>query len=247
MRRLACIDLKQGSEAERRANRQLAAPIATAFKNPYCSRLSNVGPATTSPTLTPQESVPSPYPHRQFLTDRRPLCRGQERAVLHFGMSSLHLLNASMAAWPVTSAWLNTSTLDCSHIALHHHILSSSQHHHRSSCSVAERLSTDTIEHIVSTLVHCYALLQLWVGQFLFYRLRYFNSTSTAVPSIIMAIADVLFLPWPSWAKLAFVSDETQHLLSALTTLIGPGRTARCCRFYCGNSQDHEMATIVTT
>jgi hypothetical protein len=65
---------------------------------------------------------------------------------------------------------------------------------------------TISIGGIASRLHHIHVPHQLWVGQSLFFLSGCDDKPSSAsCLKTVMAIADVLFLPWSNWAKLSFV------------------------------------------
>jgi hypothetical protein len=85
------------------------------------------------------------------------------------------------------------------------HILA---HHHCTILIVHRWLSSVNVAHISLSLVILHHRFQLWVGRSLFFPLHYFDSRCPSPSYSVMAIADVLFLPWSSWAQLSFVSHD---------------------------------------
>jgi hypothetical protein len=143
--------------------------------------------------------------------ERRSVQKIEATSTTTVGMSSLHFPFTSMTGNSVPAASPNTSsTLQYGSTVLHHQSRSSLLHHHLLSHSTTFTLSADEIARIISALLFCCVYLQLWVGQSAYNIPHRCGSPANVTFWFIMAIADVLFLPWPSWAKLGFVGLNTR-------------------------------------
>lgn len=160
-------------------------------------------------------SCPPRTLHRRMLTPQHVHvhdCRLEVRA------SSGHLQVSPCRAYPFASMnaflWANRPRLAILMLFRHFSIvnlcclLRQPLRHHQCSIFIANRwLSLANIVHISLTLICLHHTLQLWVGPFLSLSLNGSDSLRSSTSRPVMAIADVLFLPWSSWARLSFVRD----------------------------------------
>jgi hypothetical protein len=104
-----------------------------------------------------------------------------------------------------------------------------------------------SISGIASRLHHFHVPHQLWVGQSLSFPSGCDDrQSSSSCPHTVMAIADVLFLPWSNWARLSFVRDIPSFQVKVNGSLMsysraGTRRSTRARRYLRRCVEDYEL------